>query len=250
MEKMKGMKQKFIAGIVAGAVLTGIGISATSVKAAENAEDQKNPSQVQRGRIPHHPQVRMSADDAAKHVHETFGVDEEEVKAAITAGKDFRDIGQAAMLSKISEKPFKDVLAMKTEGKNWQEVAKELGVTRDQVEGQMRSMQAMHIGQRGNVDQDVALALLNDGYRSRDIECAGILAQAAGKDIQSVLAMKKINNKWSDVAAQLGVDQKILQPKDPRGIRGNGGPRGARLDGAMICAPDEAPQDAPENDEL
>lgn len=228
---MKTMKKKFIAGIVAGAMLTGIGFSVTSVKAAENMEEQENPLQMQKGRMPHHPKVKMSADVAAKHIHEMFGVDEKEVKAAIAEDRDFFDIGQAAMLSQISKKSFKDVLAMKTEGKKWRDVEKSLGVTREQVREQMCLMQAMHIGQNGNVDKDTALALLKDGYEPRDIECAGILAKAAGKDIQSVLDKKKINNKWTDIAAQLGVDPNILRPeKGPRDMRGDG-PQGEGPDG-------------------
>lgn len=147
------------------------------------------------------------------------------------------------MLAKISEKSFKDVLAMKTEGKNWQEIAKSLGVTREQIEEQMRLMQAMHIGQKGKVDKDTALALLNDGYEPRDIECAGVLAKAAGKDVQAVLNMKKINNKWKDIAVQLGVDPNIFKTeKGPRGMRGDG-PRGGEPDDAMTGAPDGEPQD-------
>ena len=231
MDSMKAMKKKFIAGIVAGAVLTGIGFSTMNVKAAENTEKPDNPPQMQKGRMPQHPQPKMSADEAAKRIHETFGTDEKEVKEAVTEGRDFRDIGQAAMLAKISEKSFQDVLAMKTEGKNWQEVAKSLGVTREQVGEQMRLMQAMHIGQKGDVDKDTALSLLKNGYEPRDIERAGILAKTAGKDIQSVLDMKKINNKWTDIAAQLGVNPNIFRPeKGPRGMRGDE-PQGEEPDG-------------------
>lgn len=240
---MKAMKKKFIAGIVAGAVLAGIGFSTMNAKAAENAGEQKNPPQMQKGHMPKHPRVKMSADEAAQRIHETFGMDEKEVKEAVTEGRDFRDIGQAAMLANITEKSFKDILAMKTEGKNWQEIAKSLGVTREQIEGQMRLMQAMHIGQKGKVDKDTALTLLNNGYEPRDIERAGVLAKAAGKDIQSVLDLKKINNSWKDVAAQLGVDPNVFKAeKGKREMRANE-PQGGEPDDAMTGAPDEEPQD-------
>ena len=244
MDNMKSMKKKLLAGVVAGAVLTGIGLNATSVKAAENMQRQTPPPMHQAGKMGQHPPVQMSADEAAKNIHETFGVDEAEVKAAITAHKDFRDIGQAAMLSKISGKSFKDVLAMKTEKNNWPEIGKSLGVTREQVQTQMLTMQALHIEKKANVDKQRVLALLKNGYQARDIECAGLLAKAAGKDVQAVLDMKKINNRWTDVAAELGVDKSVLRPE--KGDRQGHGPQGGPPAEGMMGAPDGAPQGEPQ----
>ena len=99
---------------------------------------------------------------------------------------------------------------MKTEDTNWQDIGKSLGVTREQVREQMDAMTAAHIAQRGNIDQAAVLALLKDGYQAHDIMAASVLAKQSGKDVQSVLAMKKINNRWSDVAEQLGVDKSVL----------------------------------------
>ena len=42
---------------------------------------------------------------------------------------------------------------------------------------------------------------------------AAVLAKESGKDVQAVLDMKKINNRWSDVADQLGVDKSKLRPE-------------------------------------
>ena len=244
MDNMKSMKKKLLAGVVAGAVLTGVGLNATSVKAAENMQRQTPPPMHQQGQMGQHPPVQMSADEAAKNIHETFGVDEAEVKAAITAHKDFRDIGQAAMLSKISGKSFKDVLGMKTEKNNWPEIGKSLGVTREQVETQMLTMQAMHIEKKANIGKDRVLALLKNGYQARDTECAGLLAKAAGKDVQAVLDMKKINNRWTDVAAELGVDKNVLRPE--KGARPGHGPQGGPSAEGMMGAPDGAPQGEPQ----
>ncbi len=46
--------------------------------------------------------------------------------------------------------------------------------------------------------------------------------RGTGKDIQSVLDLKKINNRWGDVADQLGVDRKELQKFHGPGPHGMG----------------------------
>ncbi|MCH3959990.1 MAG: Tat pathway signal sequence domain protein [Selenomonas sp.] len=234
---MNKMKKKMVAGIVAGAVLLGTGYGALAQTAeANSSKDTQSHHMMKQGQKGQPPQ--MNADEAAKHIHETFGVDESQVKEAINAKKDFHDIGQAAMLSKLSGKSFKDVLAMKTDSNNWQDIGKSLGVTREQVHEQMNEMTAEHIAQKGNIDQAAALALLKNGYHSQDINAASILAKQSGKDIQSVLDMKKINNNWNDVAEQLGVDKSVLRPnKDAKG-----GPQGGP-DGDMMGGPHgDAPQ--------
>ena len=223
------MKKKMIAGIVAGAVLLGGGLGTLSAQAESNSE------QARQGRPPHdrqqgqsrHPQVQMSAQEASKHVAETFGVSQSEVKEAIEAKEDFRDIGQAAMYAKISGKSFKEVLSLHKNQQDWREIGKSLGVSHAQVREAMLEMRAMHIGQKGLLDQKRALALLKNGYQSQDITMAAILAKESGKDIQAVLDMKKINNRWSDVADQLGVDKSKLRPEGGRhGDRSQGGPQG------------------------
>ena len=78
-------------------------------------------------------------------------------------------------------------------------------------------MTAKDLSQDGNVDETTAMNLLKDGYEPWDISCASVLAKASNKDIQSVLDLKKINNRWGDVAAQLGVDS-----SEQRNSRGHG----------------------------
>ena len=46
-----------------------------------------------------------------------------------------------------------------------------------------------------------------------DMRC--IIAKASGKDIQSVLDRKQINNRWEDVADVFGVDRSLLKPQQP-----------------------------------
>lgn len=225
---MKSANKKLVAGILAGAMLTGIGVNAASAKSVSHADKHQRPAAMQKGQMPQHPPVQMSADDAAKKVHDTFGVDEKEVKSAIEDGKDIRDIGQAAMFANISGKSFKEVMDMKTDTKDWPEVGKDLGITREQVQDKMATMQVKDIAEKAAIDENTAVSLLKNGYRAHDIVAAGVLAKAANKDIQSVLDMKKINNRWGDVADQLGVDKSVLKvgpgPQEMNGHGPQGGP--------------------------
>ena len=66
------------------------------------------------------------------------------------------------------------------------------------------------------------MQLLQEGYTSRDIGIAAELADASGKDIHAVIDMKKINNRWADVAKELGVDFSTIVPQRPGSDRGIG----------------------------
>lgn len=76
-----------------------------------------------------------------------------------------------------------------------------------------------HLAKISKLDKAKVQDLLKDGYRPHDIIGAGVLANKSGKNVNSVLNMKKINNRWSDVAKSLGVDwdtvKKEIMPKRP-----------------------------------
>ena len=144
------------------------------------------------------------------YLTEKYGVDASQVRAALTRGVHIRDIQIAAMLSKLSGKSFSDVLAMKMD---WQQVAEKLGVTREKIDELYRQQMDEQLAHVSNVDVKTVQSLLKDGYNPRDIAIAGRIAKAAGKDIKSVLAKRKINNTWRDVAKSFGVDVHKLMPR-------------------------------------
>lgn len=242
---MKITQRKMIAGIVAGLVLTAGGFGVLS--AQSQSQDGAQHRMFAKGERPDGQMPQMDASEAAKHIAETFGVDESQVKNAIENKKDFRDIGQAAMIAKVSGKSFDEVMALKTDDKNWRDIGESLGVTREKVEEVRQSMTAQHLSQDGDIDESKALSLLKKGYEPRDIDCAAALAKASGKDIQSVLDRKKINNRWGDVAKELGVDANVLPKKfhghgpDGHGPQGGpeGGPEGGMMGGPMMDAPED-----------
>lgn len=207
-------KKRIVAGLFAGLLLVGVGF--TGVQAAQTQLAEQNVAtgvaavaQNANKTTAERPPFEMNPSEAARHIHEQFGVDESEVRAALMEHRDFHDVGQAAMLAKISGKSFSDVLALKTEDNDWKDVETQLGVTREQIRNEMNEMLAQRIGQCGDVDEATALKLLNNGYCDRDIAMAGKIAKASGKDIQSVLDLKKINNRWGDVAESLGLDRSV-----------------------------------------
>lgn len=232
---MKITQRKMLAGIVAGLVLTAGGFGVLS--AQSQSQDGAQHRMFAKGERPDGQMPQMDASEAAKHIAETFGVDESQVKNAIENKKDFRDIGQAAMIAKVSGKSFDEVMALKTDDKNWRDIGESLGVTREKVEEVRQSMTAQHLSQDGDIDESKALSLLKKGYEPRDIDCAAALAKASGKDIQSVLDRKKINNRWGDVAKELGVDANVLPKKfhgyGPHGHGPQGGPEGGPEGGMM-----------------
>lgn len=240
-------QRKMIAGIVAGLLLTAGGFGILS--AQSKSDDGAQTHMFAKGERPNGQAPKMDAAEAAKHIAETFGVDESQVKSAIESNKDFRDIGQAAMIAKVSGKSFSDVLALKTDDKDWREIGESLGVTPEKIEEVRQSMTAQHLSQNGNIEESTALKLLKDGYQPRDIGCAALLAKASGKDIQSVLDLKKINNRWRDVANELGVDGSVLQEKfhghgpGRDGTPGGPGPDGGMMEGGpMMPPPDDSVQ--------
>lgn len=203
---MTMINKKIIMGIAAGLVLTvgGIGYAAQNSDASRNHPHHMNQS------MPGH--MKMEPEKAAKFMAQQFGLEESEILAALKDNRDFRDVGHAAMLAKVSGKTFSDVLAMKQEGKGWQDVAKDLGITKEQMQSTMKSMMTDNLAKEGKTDRATVEKLMGEGYNPWDIMSAGKLANASGKDIRSILGMKKINNQWKDVAKSLGVDENLLKP--------------------------------------
>ena len=199
---MASIKKRFLAGILAGAVLITGALGSYAAQAAERpAEDR-----MERGGRWQMPE--FDAEKAAKFIAERFGVKESEVRAALDGKRSFHDIGHAALLSKISGKPFREILAMKP---GWQDVEKSLGISQEQIRAAMGEMMAAEIAKKADLSAEAVTKLLKDGYRPRDIAIAGKLAKASGKDVSDVLKRKTINNRWGDVAKELGVDENAVK---------------------------------------
>lgn len=202
---MRWTQRKIVAGVVAGLVLTVGGFGMLSAQSQDKTDLRPRYCVTQDERPDGQP-PKMTTDEVAQHIAESFGVDAKQVKSALDEQKDFRDIGRAAMLAKISGKSFADVMALKTDDKDWRDIESSLGVTREKVRQLRIEMMAKDLSRDGVIDEEGALKLLKDGYEPWDISCASILAEAAGKDIQSVLdsrrsttagAMSQTSSVWT-----------------------------------------------------
>ena len=179
---MRWTQRKIVAGVVAGLVLTVGGFGMLSAQSQDKTDLRPRYCVTQDGRPDGQP-PKMTTDEVAQHIAESFGVDAKQVKSALDEQKDFRDIGRAAMLAKISGKSFADVMALKTDDKDWRDIESSLGVTREKVRQLRIEMTAKDLSRDGVIDEEGALKLLKDGYEPWDISCASILAEATGKDI-------------------------------------------------------------------
>ena len=174
---MRWTQRKIVAGVVAGLVLTVGGFGMLSAQSQDKTDLRPRYCVTQDERPDGQP-PKMTTDEVARHIAESFGVDAKQVKSALDEQKDFRDIGRAAMLAKISGKSFADVMALKTDDKDWRDIESSLGVTREKVRQLRIEMTAKDLSRDGVIDEEGALKLLKDGYEPWDISCASILAEA------------------------------------------------------------------------
>ena len=209
---MKSTTKRIVIGVTLGAILVGGGIGFFTAYAHQRGFDDKygDITGEHRKHIPSRTQHKLSAAELAKHIADNFGVDESEVKKALESNKDPHEVGAVAMLAKLSEKSVSEVLNLKTDSNDWQTVGDNLDICRDEVRRLYWDMEAAHIEACGSIDKETAISLLQQGYRKRDIDMAGRVAQLSGNDIQLVLDMKRINNRWDDVARELGVTDETL----------------------------------------
>jgi len=211
---MKRSTRKNMVGITLGVLIVGGSIGSLA-HAHEPAGHTAAPPLAHGQMDSAHANVQMSSEEIAKHLSEMFNVSETEVKQAIDAKKDLFDVGQAAMFAKISGKSFNDVMAMRDSGKTWEQIGDALNIMEDDVQRELDKIEIMHITMRGDVDEKTANALYEEGYAPRDIDAAGIIAKASGKDVREVLERKTMKNSWKDVAKAFGVDPALVKPERP-----------------------------------
>lgn len=189
-------KNKIVAGLLSGALLFTGAAPVFAAPPQWNAEEDQ--------------ELAANIDGWTNYLTKKYGVDSLQVRAALTQGVHIRDIQIAAVLSKLSGKSFSDVLSMKMD---WIQVAEKLGVTREKVDEFYRQQMGEQLAQDSAVDINTLRTLLKEGYKPRDLVIAGRIAKLSGKDIKTVLAKRKINNTWRDVAKSFGLSFEQLMPQ-------------------------------------
>ncbi len=201
------MNKKMILAMAAGGVLLGASLFGVTGEARAQAGEPTGHHRMERA------PWRMNDQEAAARAAEMFGVDEAEVAAYLAENpRAFRDIFPCSMLAKTSGHSFAEVMAIYEEQGDWRAVGESLGVTREMIHETMGDLMAGRLADdKTNLTKDEARELLREGYHPRDVRAAGILGKAANKNAREILAMKKINNGWDDVAKELGLDAKVLR---------------------------------------
>lgn len=204
------MDRKRIAAVMAGGLLLGAGLFG-GVGQAEPAGGHGAPPMERHG-MGQAP-WRMNDEEAAARAAEMFGVDEGEVAAYLAENpRAFREVFPCSMLARTSGRTFAEVMAIYEDLGDWREVGHSLGVTREMIHETMGEMMAARLAdEKTNLTPEEAKTLLREGYNPRDVRAAGVLGKASGKGARDVLAMKRINNGWDDVAKELGLDASVLR---------------------------------------
>ncbi|WP_094607220.1 hypothetical protein SPSIL_057710 [Sporomusa silvacetica DSM 10669] len=140
----------------------------------------------------------------------TLGIDKKEATKYLKPGIDQHELLIAGMMAKVSGKSFVDVLQMKNLANTWPDIERALGITKEQMRAFHQNIMADQMEEDFAIPKQTAIDLLTQKYNPQDILAANALATSAHKTIDDVLAMRKINNKWKDVAQTLGVDVKVL----------------------------------------
>lgn len=191
---MKFLKKKILTGLLSTAIVF------NGFSFAYAADDNENKQ----------PKVNLS--EMAKEIAEQYDVNDQEVLNALKENRSLDDIYYAAIFSKVSGKSFRQVFSMKSD---WFDVMQALGITREKYDETVLELMIKDISRRSEVSESEVKKLLEKKYRPMDIRIAGRLAKASGKKVQDILDMKKINQRWTDIADELKVDKKLVRPRTP-----------------------------------
>jgi hypothetical protein len=200
---MNILTRKRVVGLTACVVILAGAVSPIAVQAsAENDCSGQPPAMYQR---------HFDPDKIAQRIADTYGVNKEDVLKYNNEGVSFKDVFKASFLAKASGKSLKEVMEVKTYDNTWKDAAQSLGVTKEQMKATRNDIAATQLENKLQISKQTSLDLMQQGYRTRDIAVANALSNNTGKPIIDVLAMKKINNTWLDVASTLGVDDNTFQ---------------------------------------
>lgn len=213
---MKDFNKKTLAGILAGVMV--FAGSALLLDSAQAADQPAAPGAASGRNMP----PRFNLNTAASRLAADCNVDSAQVVSYCNNGGRFHEACYAAHIAKLSGKSFETVVQAKSDSNTWEQVADGLGVTQEMLRADRCTFMAGWIAEQGNISENDALQLLQEGYRGFDVETAAAVAKAANKDVRDVLALKKLNNSWYDVGRELGVEESVLQAVPGCNPPGNG----------------------------
>lgn len=218
--------RKSILGLAAGAVLLAGTMTPLAVYASPETDGGPQPPAM----MQHDGRFAPDPAKMAEHIADTFGVNKDEVMKYVNEHVDGRDIFHASFLAKASGKSLTTVMQTKTYDNTWRDVEQSLGVSKEQMKETGAELGANWLEKSDKISHDAAFDLLKQGYNPHDIVVANELAKNSDQPIANVLALKKINNSWKDVADSMGIDENtfhqdmdnIMKNMHPKGFPGHG----------------------------
>jgi hypothetical protein len=202
---MSILSKKGIIGLATGVVLFAGTMSPFVAQASSVHEGEDG------GRPPMMDQHRISPDKVAQNLSDTFGIAKDDILDYVNEGVGERDLSTGCFLAKASDKSLKAVMNIKMKKASWHDVGQSLGITKEQMESTGNEIAANRLESKLKIAKKTGLGLLQDGYQPNDIALANELAANSKKSINDVLAMKKMNNTWEDVADSLNIDESTFR---------------------------------------
>lgn len=204
MMNLKATKKKAIILAIAGAfAATGIAaplmqtVSASAKTTTKTEQAQAQPPKM--------------TDEMAAQAAQKLGIDKQLLIDFQAKGNNIRDLHMAMVVADASQHTLTEVLTAKINGSSWPELCKSYNLDETKLHQIEQDHMAKKLATEISVKEDTIKLLLGNGYQPQDIVMASILADKSNKDIQSVLDLKKINNRWQDVAKTLNVSDADIQ---------------------------------------
>jgi len=122
-----------------------------------------------------------------------------------------RDGGDPSLLAEASGKSLQAIMALKKTDNTWGDVAKSLGITKEQIIAVHQDIAASKLENKFSIPKQTSFDLLRQGYHPRHIAVADILSKNTGKSMNEILIMKNNSNSWHDIANALGVDDNTFR---------------------------------------
>ena len=162
------------------------------------------------GTVRERPKRQLEPARVAAHLSEIYGVSQISLLKHHAGGLSFRELRRAAYFTAVSGKSLDEVIALKTEHKDWKSVSRTLAITKEQHKAQRQQLLAARLQLKDGTSKETSLALIQSGSKLRDVVIASAMAKESGKSINEVIAMKTEDVKWRKVGADLGLDKKQI----------------------------------------
>lgn len=136
-------------------------------------------------------------------LHNDYGFSEDELGRYYDE-VGFNDLEIFCMYAYFAKKPLENVISMRDKY-TWEGLKLALGLTPQKFRDGAIAYQADRLLKRMDIKRAVTIKYMRLGFPMHHVNTAALLAIKCGKDIETVLLMKKPNNTWNDVALRLGL---------------------------------------------